>query len=57
MGAAKEYNSSNEFAFRQFGRSKRVKELWSLTCLALSSLIWQERNVGLFEDKKSSKSM
>ena len=44
-------------AFRGLGNSLRGKTLWRITCLTLLWIMWQERNVRIFEDKGRSKGM
>ena len=44
-------------AFRGLGNSLRGKTLWRIACLTLLWIMWQERNVRIFEDKGRSKGM
>ena len=37
--------------FRGFGNSIRGKTFWQIACLTLSWIVWQERNVRIFEEK------
>ena len=37
--------------YKSFGTSKRGIVLWQNVCIALIWVVWQERNVRLFEDK------
>ena len=38
--------------FKGLGRSKRGLVLWQFACIALIWVVWRERNVRIFEDKK-----
>ncbi|KAJ9700181.1 hypothetical protein PVL29_005821 [Vitis rotundifolia] len=40
--------------FKGFGKSKRGLILWQNACIALIWVVWQERNVRIFEDKARS---
>ena len=38
-------------SFRGLGSSVRGKTLWQIVCLTLPWIMWQERNVRIFEGK------
>ena len=38
-------------SYMGFGNSTRGKTLWSIACLTLIWIMWQERNARIFEDK------